>query len=295
MKTLIWLVILSPFSSQAKNCFIETYQKIIYASPNKSSLGIIKKSSCPLSLQKKVIKQFFSSTGSLSSSLINSLDEVSFSNYKIQLRPKKIKLRKIESLLNEVLNLDQDRSLTTSQFLHGKSYIGLNKGEKLKVVCHHCEELGQKNISINIINKNGEKVYTHWLQAKLRTLKNILIAKVSLSAGTNLNSRDFMLKKIKTSHPESFVSDQKNMKFYRLSKSIQKNQGLKLTDMRPIQLITPGAPVDITLKNKHLNLKGKAISKQTGNINDLIQLKSLKGNKIIYGKVTGLNKAMVEL
>ena len=279
------------------NCFIESYSKIYYqkGGHNKDWKKIIKKSTCP----EKIVIQFLNlikkSQGVFSTNHLQKLYLTEIKNKEITIFPKKIHIKELNRLLSDLINSNGEIIPRKSFFLGKRNFLLLNKHQKIKLLCDNCKVLGKKNITLQIYSKNRKK--NIWIETTFKTKKKALISKLDLaySFENEISLNDFKEGIIETEQPEKIFLEKEMLHFFKLTRSLKKNEPLKSQDLLPRQLVKAFTPVKIILKNNGIQLSSMAIAKKNGRWGEYITLENKKSRRLLIGKVIDFNKVLVEI
>ena len=279
------------------NCFIESYSKIYYqkGGHNKDWKKIIKKSTCP----EKIVIQFLNlikkSQGVFSTNHLQKLYLTEIKNKEITIFPKKIHIKELNRLLSDLINSNGEIIPRKSFFLGKRNFLLLNKHQKIKLLCDNCKVLGKKNITLQIYSKNRKK--NIWIETTFKTKKKALISKLDLaySFENEISLSDFKEGIIETEQPEKIFLEKEMLHFFKLTRSLKKNEPLKSQDLLPRQLVKAFTPVKIILKNNGIQLSSMAIAKKNGRWGEYITLENKKSRRLLIGKIIDFNKVLVEI
>lgn len=286
MKFLILFSLFS-ISISALACRIQTYERIIKINKVLDD-SIIKSSDCSSTVNEVFINLISTASGQTRSAHLaqvlsaNQTSEVSIS-------PDQIKISKLDDELANKFSKNRFEFSGISA-LYSFSALTLNDNDALNFECKNCDSSGRKNIKASI----GDK--SIWLSASLLYRLQALKLKKNLSYHTPiLTKEDFELVEILDKDAGRYFTDLKNIHFYQLNRNIAAGDVLKVNDIRPKNLISLGQKVQLHVTNSEVNLKTIGIAKKSGKFGDFIEIENPKSKKIIMGKVTGHNTAVVEL
>jgi len=230
------------------------------------------------------------SEGTISNQYLKRIPELS----KISITPNSIRIRNLEDIVHDRLNLKDDQKVELLQQEFSNQFYKLASDEFLEVYCSNCSS-GKVN-NFKIVKTNGTKRKTTWVKGKILTAVKTFIANKDIQLNfSSLNKSDFTYKTVYVSDSATAFSDMRTLLFHRLNKTIRRGHILKTSDLTPIQLVKYGTPVSVTVSKKSLRMKLMASPLDTGKLGDTVKLKNRNSKKIFYGTVTGINKVKVEL
>ncbi|MEE2670393.1 MAG: flagellar basal body P-ring formation chaperone FlgA [Bdellovibrionota bacterium] len=286
MKFIIFFSLFS-LSFSALSCRIETYERIVKINKVLDD-HIIKSSDCNSEVNEAFINLISSANGQTRSAHLARVLSSEQTN-DVSISPEQIKISRLEE---ELANKFSENRFEFSGIsaLYSFSALTLNEIDALDFECKNCDSSGRKNIKATI----GDK--SIWLSASLLYRLQALKLKKNLSYHTPiLTKEDFELVEILDKDAGRYFTDLKNIHFYQLNRNIATGDVLKVNDIRPKNLISFGQKVQLHVINSEVNLKTIGIAKKSGKFGDFIEIENPKSKKIIMGKVTGHNTAVVEL
>lgn len=308
MKTFLTLFILAAsanvFSETApvvptnNSCSIDLFAKVYRLEKNQilSSTDIIQKSNCDVSIVVKLAQIISSSNGTIGASFLRNELKKDFSTSTIEISPRKISLLDLNSTLRDQLTSNSNLYFLESKSLNGIKSIGLSEDEQLKATCESCSSFGEKNIKVELSSPFKPSSKTFWFSSKIMALVKVFKAKRSLSyQQKKLETDDFYSDEIYTSNPDNVLTSLANIKFYKPNRNIIQDAVVSNLDLQPVNLISFGTPVSVSLKNQNINLQRTAMPTRSALFGEVIELKNPNNNKIIAGKVVDYNKVVIEL
>ena len=273
-------------------CEIITHARIIRpAKINLSFTDVIKKSNCKTSVKLKFVKAIQATTGLLSNSMLQKEFAINAT-----ILPEKIRIDILEEILLNNYELSNVWAFKKVHSVGQKPILLLSENESLSFECSQCTNPGKKSIKVFIHDALRGTKKIKWINSTLLTRTFALVANTDFNVNNKpLNLAQFKIKEVFSKHPESFFTNKKMMRFYKVNKVVRKNTPIKHSDLSPISLVKNGQAVTIELKNATLSLYGKAIPLKNAFFGETVQLRNLKSNKVIIGKVVDYNKVVVEL
>lgn len=292
-KILFYLIFIgSLYINYADACEIQSYHRIIKTENEKLSFNqIAKKSDCPQAVKLKFLNALQSSKGLVR---VDTLSEEL--GIKATITPNRIRVESLEELLLDKYNLDSKWSFRKIKSIGKTPLLTLNEYENIQINCRDCTSPGNKNIKITITDPLKGNKKSLWLESKLLLRSYALVSKGDFMVDNKpLLAGSFDFKEVFTENPENFFTKTTNLAFYKLNKPLRKGSPLLFSDITPVSLVKNGQMTTIILKSNALMLEGKAIPMKNGQLGDMIQLRNVKSNRIIIGKVVDFNKVVIDL
>jgi flagella basal body P-ring formation protein FlgA len=283
----------------SKSCDIKTFSQIIFTQ-NKNVQNfekeIIKESNCEPETRKAFLSLISTIRGELRAEHVSSILTEQGIQQDVNLEPSKISLSTLESVIQSKTLLNNGFELSEIQFVGLEGALTLNEQERVKVDCSQCELLGTQNLRLSIVDPILNDNRTFW--AKSLISKKIKVWKVkddisSLTEG-NITSQ-LTLEEIAVTHPENYLSESQDLKFFKLNKNLRRGDIVKQSDVSPIILIKTGNRVKIKIDNKNLNLVSTGLANKSAIFGDSIELTNLNSKKKIVGRVTDYNTVVIDL
>lgn len=286
MKYFVFIFLFSLVNS-GYTCEIVTHDKI-YKINKILDDSVIKSSDCPSSIKDSFLDMVASGNGSIHSThLANVLSTKE--NPKITIKPAVIQVETISDKLQEHFKT-QSITFSNVSALYPYSALYVEKDHDLKFECKNCESSGRKNIKAMMGSQ------TVWLSATLMHKIKALKIKKNLSYHTPILTKDdFEIIETLEKDPSQLFTDLDNIKFFKLNRNLVEGRVLKVHDLRPKNLITTGQKIQVHVSNNSIKLKTVGIAKRGGKFGDYIEIENPKSKKIMMGKITGHNTAVIEL
>jgi flagella basal body P-ring formation protein FlgA len=294
IKTLFFyiLFLLSFILNSIEACEIISYSRIIR--PEKINLNfkdVVKKSNCKSATKLKFVKAIQTSKGLLSSRMLQKEFAI-----KADILPRKIRIEILEEVLINNYDLSNRWAFQKTHAVGQPAIILLSANESLSFECALCTRAGDKSIKVYIHDAIKGSKRLKWIKSTLMTRTFALISVADFHVNNKpLSLTQFTVKEVFSKHPESFFTNKEKLRFYKLNKILRKNTAINHSDLSPVSLVKNGQAVTIELKNETLSLFGKAIPLKNAFFGETLQLRNLKSNKVIIGKVVDYNKVVVEL
>ena len=167
------------------------------------------------------------------------------------------------------------------------------RADNIEVVCNTCDKLGKSNFLIRAVDIFSGKKKEVWGRTTIALQTKALVASKTLSPNKPVEIDNISEVVLHHTKPGELFRDKDKLIFYKPNKTIVPGKPIKGSDLSPIYLVRNNRPVQITLSSGSIGLRGMALPLKSAKIGELIKLKNLKSNKIIVGKVVGLNKVQV--
>lgn len=296
IRTLFLLTFFISISAWSKPCQIDIHPKsyLLTSSTILLSKSIIKKSTCDNSINSEFVRFIIDTKGNTSGKQISKVFS-SLLNKKVLIKPNRISIYKLEDYLTERLSFSKSWYIREIKVPNNLAAITLNDNEHLNIDCPTCNYPGNKSIRIVISNSmKGTNTY-HMLNAKLQVKTTALVPRGIIKIDNQpLSESMFREQEIYTDTPARLFTNKKTLGFYKVNKSIN-SRAILINDLVPVSLVRAGVPTKVVLDNGVISLKSTATPMRSAKFGETVQMRSLKGNKIIVGKVIDYNKVSVEL
>ncbi|MAZ49221.1 MAG: flagella basal body P-ring formation protein FlgA [Halobacteriovoraceae bacterium] len=275
------------FANLALSCEIKTYDQI-YKINKILDETVIRSTNCSNDIKDAFLDLVASGSGDIRGSHLSKVLATK-EHPTISIKPDQIHLDTLsEALKDHFKSKNLDFSDVSALYPH--SALLIERGEGLKFDCSNCDTSGRKNIKVLYSDQ------TVWLTATIRHKINALKIKKNLPYHTPILTKDdFEIVESLAKDPSQLFTDIENIKFYKLNRNLVEGGILKVHDLRPKNLISSGQKVKIHVSKNTVRLETTGIAKKNGKFGDYIEIQNPKTKKIIMGRVTGHNKAVVEL
>ena len=274
---------------------LEGYPRYVRAGILKglSVKDIVRHSDCPDDVKKRLADLLASSSGKVHS---QHLKKVLRNSDGVDIRPQKIEFFDLEEVLKDEYPLKKNWIFKNTAFSGTRQLYPYGTDERLQIVCRHCEKPGKKVLEIVFHNVLSGKKRILWGETHIAIRTRALVALRTLVAGSLLSPSDFkeQFSYVMSEH-ESFVTNGKNLAFYKVNKTVQEGTVLKHSDMSSVHLVGAGKPVKTIIKKGGMKLTGVGIPVRSGRLGESVQVKGMDGKRFVIGKIVGFNKVEVEL
>jgi flagella basal body P-ring formation protein FlgA len=289
----------SDSSVKSKGCTISSYKNIYHvlkkgAQPKRK---LYKSSTCPAEINQKFTTLLLNYSGKIKGAYLASANQEVFNNQEVKITPEWITINSLKDMINSGSVLPKPWFLSSLSMI-GNSAIASNQNLHFDFNCINCDRPGNRSVKMEVIYPRTGRRSIHWLSGVVGKTTQALVAINDIGVtNQQLSSDNFKLSTVTatTGHSFNYFLDQKGLRFYKLNKSIIANQPLRSSDLIPIPLIQMGDMVKTTFKKSGLTLRGVARATQRGERGDLIQLRSVKGNQQLMGKVIDYKQVEVQL
>lgn len=295
-----FLLFIMSVSAQAKNdgCAVQLFSKVYRLQNNQTlnSSDLVQASDCEQTILTKISQIVSSSNGTIGAEFLKSEIAKDFPGTNVEISPRKTALLDLNSSMRDQLTSGTNLYFLDTKSLNGLRTLGLVEGEQLRVNCESCTTFGERNIKLEITNPIANTSRTLWFTSKVMAKVKVYKARRSLSfQQKHLEADDFYSDEIYSMNADNIVTSLENIQFYKVNKTIIQGAVISNMDLQPVNLVSYGAPVSVTLKNENINLSRKAIPARSATFGETIELKNPTNNKTITGKVIDYNKVVIEL
>lgn len=290
MKFLTAIIILlgTHFAFADNGCSIKSFDTIIKINKVLDE-SVIKASDCSGEVKTQFIDFLSAADGEISSRYVNMYFKSEFNKH-VELKPNKINVKKLSNFIEASLNFPDTLIIDKVSSLYSQASLNLKRKSSINVSCTTCTNSGDKNILLTINRKK------HWISASLKSLRHAYVLNNDINFfKKNISSNDIRPQIIKDTGRTNLFTDIKNLKFYRITKNLRKNDVLRVSDLSAKTIIRVGQKVQVLLKSKGVSLKTSAIARRSGKLGEFIQLYNPKSKKNIQAKIINFNKALIEL
>lgn len=275
IKFIFFLII---FTAQALTCEI-TLDHYVVKIKKEININDIKNKNCSDHELINLSEKLSSIEGYVLSSTLVSDDTI--------INPRSINIYSLDDFLNKVIEKKEDYKFFDSKIFTRESFISI--GSAGAITCKDCESSGLKSFTTTFKNK------PYLIQTNLLKKTSSLVAKKDLSTmQMALELSDFEIIQSYIDDKKHPISTKIDLRYYKLSKKINRGEILTNNHLYPIELIKIGNRVEVTYKKDSINLKSSAIARTTGKFGDTIQLVNPKNQKKIQAIVTDFNKAEIQ-
>lgn len=285
LKILIALSFLS--ISHADECNIN-FSSFIYRYKNAKNVDLIKNSTCNDEIKNEILTYISNVEGKVLTPILSKQLSEKYS-IDIFINPEIINVIDLKNEITKYLNINENEKIFNLKSLNNSSSVQSDSDE-INFSCENCNFPGQHNLKIEINQQS------FWFNFEIKKEYLVWIATQDIAPfSDNLNPNNFIQKTIYDIGNKNFFQNLTTLKFYKTNKQIKADQPLLISQLSPISLVRPGKKVSLIIKGKSLSIKNHAISKQSGNYGDYIELQNINSNKKFMAKVSDFNTAEIEL
>lgn len=284
--------------AEKNGCAVQLFSKVYRLQVNQTltSSDLIQASDCEQNILNKISQIVSSSNGTIGAEFLKNEIAKDFPGSAVEISPRKTALLDLNSSMRDQLTSGTNLHFLDTKSLNGLRTLGLIEGEQLRVSCESCATFGEKNVKLEIANPIANSTRTLWFTSKIMAKIKVYKARRSLSfQQKHLEADDFVADEVYSMNPENVVTSLENIQFYKANKTIIQGAVVSNMDLQPVNLVSYGAPVSVSLKNQNINLSRKAIPARSAIFGETIELKNPTNNKTITGKVIDYNKVVIEL
>lgn len=207
---------------------------------------------------------------------------------------KPIHIVSLEQFIKSQVNLPSNIKLDIKTSQIAPDFTSLRENERLDIECDSCHLEGTSNIKLTKTIGNRHKVL--WVSARTLFKTKVLVSTTNLPYSfDSIKDGHFQLTEKYISSPTQVFTDEKALRYHKLTKNISKGHILKYSDIIKKELVRYGKPVNVIISNAGLKMTTKAKPLENGFLGDDIRLKNMSTNKIFVGKVTNTNEVKVKL
>lgn len=274
----------------SNECTLSTHAKILILSNDGDFSKLIKSSDCNDQSISSFVSFARNARGQIKPALLSKLfPEITFS-------PSTINFVSLQEALENKSLLPNEASLISASKLNRSSLIGLEDDQRLELECRSCPTTGMHNIKISIRDNLGQYLSTEWVKAEVGVPVKALVSNSTQTPTFKaIDPRQFIVKTIISSNPQSLVQPNTPVQFFKFSKTINSGEVLQKDHISSMQLVRPGTQAKVLIKDGTITINGFADPLSYGIYDQTIKLKNSKSSKIFWGKVIDNNSVVVEL
>lgn len=154
------------------------------------------------------------------------------------------------------------------------------------------EKHNGRNVNVKIVCPD-EDSWQLFIPVKIQTIVPILVTRMRISKGTLLdNSNIEVIFKDSSQIRGTVLTDAKIVNGARTKRNL--SQGSAITN-RNTCFVCKGQPVNIIAKSASFEIKSFGIALKDGSLGDLISVKNKKSGRIVQGRVSAINKVLINL
>lgn len=137
-------------------------------------------------------------------------------------------------------------------------------------------------------------VRTETVRTRIEVLKEVVVAARNLSSGTILTAKDVRTDKrwLRRFNVQS-LDDPATAMGSRLSSSLRSGSEILSSMLKEVPLVKKGKPVKVVFNTAMMQITAVGLPEEDGTAGDIIRVRNLSSNKIIYGRV--VSDSVVEL
>ena len=270
IKILIFSLFLAFITVQSVSaCSIDSYPNIIKLNKILDD-SIIKKSDCDSKTQRTFIDLISGGSGELKSLHLTQILRSEF-NKVVEISPKSIKVEAVRETLTRLIEMPSNLALNKTTSLFDKASLNLQTDSRIKASCNTCQSAGSKNIKLRVDGK------TIWFSAEILIKRVGFVINEAISPYTKKLSKNlFRQTLIFDKGRDHLFQDIKNIRFYKPTRQLEAGKVLKISDLIPMTVISPGQRIKVILKGKNISLNSSALSRQSGKIGQFIEVYNQK-------------------
>jgi flagella basal body P-ring formation protein FlgA len=155
------------------------------------------------------------------------------------------------------------------------------------------ERTGRFEVVVNI-NSTANEDQNIILKGKAFAIIPMPVPNKHIGAGQLINKKDITWRKVRIKQ-QSFgiVGSLEQLLDHVAKRPLTAGRLIRMSDIRPQQLIKKGEFVTLHFKNKTMSLSTRGVSVEPGSRNQVIRIKNPRSKRIIEARVLGPNTAVV--
>ncbi|MAI13063.1 MAG: flagella basal body P-ring formation protein FlgA [Rhodospirillaceae bacterium] len=175
-----------------------------------------------------------------------------------------------------------------------KILVPKNAEEAIRVLQSHLDQrTGRFEVVVNI-NSTANEDQNIILKGKAFAIIPMPVPNKHIGAGQLINKKDITWRKVRIKQ-QSFgvVGSMEQLLDHVAKRPLTAGRLIRMSDVRPQQLIKKGEFVTLHFKNKTMSLSTRGVSVEPGSRNQVIRVKNPRSKRIIEARVLGPNTAVV--
>ncbi len=175
-----------------------------------------------------------------------------------------------------------------------KILVPKNAEEAIRVLQSQLDErTGRFEVVVNI-NSTANEDQNIILRGKAFAIIPMPVPNKHIGAGQLINKKDITWRKVRIKQ-QSFgvVGSMEQLLDHVAKRPLTAGRLIRMSDIRPQQLIKKGEFVTLHFKNKTMSLSTRGVSVEPGSRNQVIRVKNPRSKRIIEARVLGPNTAVV--
>ena len=175
-----------------------------------------------------------------------------------------------------------------------KILVPKNADEAIRVLQSQLDErTGRFEVVVNI-NSTANEDQNIILKGKAFAIIPMPVPNKHIGAGQLINKKDITWRKVRIKQ-QSFgvVGSMEQLLDHVAKRPLTAGRLIRMSDIRPQQLIKKGEFVTLHFKNKTMSLSTRGVSVEPGSRNQVIRVKNPRSKRIIEARVLGPNTAVV--
>lgn len=175
-----------------------------------------------------------------------------------------------------------------------KILVPKNAEEAIRILQSHLDQrTGRFEVVVNI-NSTANEDQNIILKGKAFAIIPMPVPNKHIGAGQLINKKDITWRKVRIKQ-QSFgvVGSMEQLLDHVAKRPLTAGRLIRMSDVRPQQLIKKGEFVTLHFKNKTMSLSTRGVSVEPGSRNQVIRVKNPRSKRIIEARVLGPNTAVV--
>ena len=148
------------------------------------------------------------------------------------------------------------------------------------------QDLYKKALTLGVRCQTEQAYWNIYVPVTVSIMVDAVVARSNIGKGTRLNSGNVMITKInKLTQRYAHFTGLKNVKGLVLNKNLRAGQVINSKSVSLPIIVRKGQKVSIAARSGNIQVTMKGIAKQSGRLNDYIQVMNLSSKKIVQGKI----------
>lgn len=277
-------------------CTIELHEKTIFISKNLETTpikDIVINSDCASSTQMLFVHFLSNLSGKLNQEMVQQSFNANHQGQFVTISPEIIEVGNLGSLLRQKLDLSLSDQFFDLTIMGSDKVLALNHTQNISASCTNCDHPGEKSIKLTIFNSETSKDI--WLTGVLSRKVSLFKATHDIHLSHSELGGKFSLTPSFVQNPELYFTDSHMLKFFKLNKSVKANHLLKYSDLTPKKLVNYGEDIKAVINSDNMKIIMRAQARNSGKLNDVIQIYNPRSKQIITGKITDFKTVEVSL
>ncbi len=249
--------------------------------------GLIHNTTCAEKINSAGLTILSNYTGSIKASTLSRVLREE-TGEEVIVSPETIEIDDLKNIMSRFLIKNSDYKISSLKLLDGKEVLLLDSPESFSLLEPQSLHPGSLQVQFKLRQSSS------WAILELIKKTKVLVSSKDLPVNADI-ANHVQWKELYHSSYEDFSIQEDLIPHMKTIRSIEKDRPIKRSDLTLNQLVAPGRAVDMEIVNETIRISAKGHPLSGGSYGQNIQLKSLNSNKILTGKVVGLDKVVVHL